>query len=124
LQLRRNKQHGKQEKRQEERNSGGDGLYCSASTAAPNTAPSAGQPGADLSIADLKNLATIIDVASTRGAFRANEMATVGVMFNKLSAFLARRWHQQTNRQNNQQRQRSCWKIGDYNDTTNDANGC
>jgi hypothetical protein len=63
---------------------------ASASTAAPNTAPSAGQPGADLSIADLKNLATIIDVASTRGAFRANEMATVGVMFNKLSAFLAR----------------------------------
>ena len=63
---------------------------ASASTAAPNTAPSAGQPGADLSIADLKNLATIIDLASTRGAFRANEMATVGVMFNKLSAFLAR----------------------------------
>ena len=48
------------------------------------------QPGADLSIGDLKNLATIIDVASTRGAFRANEMATVGVMFNKLSAFLAK----------------------------------
>ena len=63
---------------------------ASASTAAPNTAPPAGQAGADLSIADLKNLATIIDVASTRGAFRANEMATVGVMFNKLSAFLAR----------------------------------
>ena len=48
---------------------------ASASTAAPNTAPPAGQAGADLSIADLKNLATIIDVASTRGAFRANEMA-------------------------------------------------
>ena len=63
---------------------------ASASTAAPNTAPPAGQAGADLSIADLKNLATIIDVASTRGAFRANEMATVGVMFNKLSAFLAK----------------------------------
>ena len=45
---------------------------------------------ADLSIGDLKNLATIIDVASTRGAFRANEMATVGVMFNKLQAFLAK----------------------------------
>ena len=44
----------------------------------------------DLNIADLKNLATIIDVASTRGAFRANEMASVGLMFNKLSAFLAR----------------------------------
>lgn len=47
-------------------------------------------PNADLSIGDLKNLATIIDVASTRGAFRANEMATVGVMFNKLQAFLAK----------------------------------
>jgi hypothetical protein len=63
---------------------------ASTSTSAPNTAQTAGQSGADLSIADLKNLATIIDVASTRGAFRANEMATVGVMFNKLSAFLAR----------------------------------
>ena len=48
------------------------------------------QPGTDLSIADLKNLGTIIDVASTRGAFRANEMATVGAMYNKLQAFLAR----------------------------------
>jgi hypothetical protein len=47
-------------------------------------------PGTDLSIADLKNLGTIIDVASTRGAFRANEMATVGAMYNKLQAFLAR----------------------------------
>lgn len=62
---------------------------ASASTAAPNTAQPAGS-GTDLTIADLKNLATIIDVASTRGAFRANEMATVGVMFNKLSAFLAK----------------------------------
>lgn len=53
--------------------------------------PPTGQPaGNDLSISDLKNISTIIDVASTRGAFRANEMATVGVMFNKLSAFLAK----------------------------------
>ena len=52
------------------------------------TAPS--QPVTDLSIGDLKNLATIIDVASTRGAFRANEMATVGLMYNKLQGFLAR----------------------------------
>jgi hypothetical protein len=48
------------------------------------------QPGGDLQIADLKNIATIIDVASTRGAFRANEMATVGAMFNKLQAFLSK----------------------------------
>jgi hypothetical protein len=58
-------------------------------TAQPTgTAPQ--QPNTDLSIADLKNLGTIIDVASTRGAFRANEMATVGAMYNKLQAFLAR----------------------------------
>ena len=52
--------------------------------------PAPQQPSTDLSIADLKNLATIIDVASTRGAFRAIEMATVGAMYNKLQAFLAR----------------------------------
>jgi len=57
-------------------------------TAGTQTAPQ--QPGTDLSIADLKNLATIIDVASTRGAFRANEMATVGAMYNKLQAFLTK----------------------------------
>jgi len=43
-----------------------------------------------LSIGDLKNLSTIIDVASTRGAFKANEMAGVGVLYNKLQAFLAK----------------------------------
>jgi hypothetical protein len=70
---------------------------------APKAAPQATQApagqtpaGADLSIGDLKNLATIIDVASTRGAFRANEMATVGVMFNKLQAFLAKVAPQET----------------------------
>lgn len=61
-----------------------------ASPAQPNTAQSQAQAGADLSIGDLRNLATIIDVASTRGAFRANEMATVGVMFNKLQSFLSK----------------------------------
>jgi hypothetical protein len=48
------------------------------------------QPASDLTIADLKNIATIIDVASTRGAFRANEMATVGLVYNKLQMFLAK----------------------------------
>lgn len=63
-------------------------------TAQPKAPAQPTQPqqpaGQDLSIADLKNLATIIDVASTRGSFRANEMATVGAMYNKLQAFLAR----------------------------------
>ena len=57
---------------------------------AQTTQAASAQPVTDLSIGDLKNLATIIDVASTRGAFRANEMATVGLMYNKLQGFLAR----------------------------------
>ena len=53
------------------------------------TAPAPGeQPVGGLSIGDLRNLATIMDVASTRGAFRANEMATVGLLYNKLNQFL------------------------------------
>jgi len=63
--------------------------------AQPQQAPAGQQaiiqsdPGT-LAVGDLRNLATIIDVASTRGAFRANEMATVGAMFNKLQQFLAK----------------------------------
>ena len=58
-----------------------------ATTADPATQPA--DPSA-LSIGDLKNLSTILDVASSRGAFRANEMAGVGLMYNKLQAFLAK----------------------------------
>ena len=43
-----------------------------------------------LTIADLRNLSNIPDVASTRGAFKANEMAGVGFLYNKLQAFLAK----------------------------------
>ena len=69
------------------------------STKAPKSAPATGtataQPQAQpdptaLSIGDLKNLSTILDVASTRGAFKANEMAGVGFLYNKLQAFLAK----------------------------------
>ena len=63
--------------------------------AQPQQAPAGGQqaPQPDptaLSIGDLKNLSTILDVASTRGAFKANEMAGVGFLYNKLQAFLAK----------------------------------
>ena len=61
---------------------------------AESTAPAGQQaPQQDptaLSIGDLKNLSTILDVASTRGAFKANEMAGVGFLYNKLQAFLAK----------------------------------
>ncbi len=70
-----------------------------APTATANSAPQAGgqkpaggmQPDPNaLSIGDLKNLSSILDVASTRGAFKAGEMAGVGFLYNKLQAFLAK----------------------------------
>ena len=60
-------------------------------TAQPQATAQAPQPDPTaLSIGDLKNLATILDVASTRGAFKAGEMAGVGFLYNKLQAFLAK----------------------------------
>ena len=44
--------------------------------------------GAELTVQDLNVLKQIIDVASQRGAFKANEMAMVGATYNKLEAFL------------------------------------
>ena len=42
----------------------------------------------EITIADLGLLKNIIDLASTRGAFRAAEMMEVGEVYNKLNAFL------------------------------------
>jgi len=55
---------------------------------APATAP-------DLTIADLTNLRSVIDVAAQRGAFRAAEMSAVGAVFNKLNSFLEAVYPQQ-----------------------------
>ena len=46
------------------------------------------QQGADLTINDLNALKTIIDIASSRGAFKPNEMVAVGQTYNKLDTFL------------------------------------
>ena len=61
-----------------------------AQATAPAGAPVVDQPAGGLSIGDLRNLATIMDVASTRGAFKAAEMATVGLLYNKLTQFLVK----------------------------------
>ena len=70
------------------------GAPTGTATAQPQAAQAQAQaPQPDptaLSIGDLKNLSTILDVASTRGAFKANEMAGVGFLYNKLQAFLAK----------------------------------
>lgn len=42
----------------------------------------------DLTVNDLQALRTIIDVASQRGTFKANELASVGQVYNRLEAFL------------------------------------
>lgn len=42
----------------------------------------------ELTVQDLQALKTIIDVASQRGAFKPNEMMTVGQVYTKLEMFL------------------------------------
>ncbi len=42
----------------------------------------------DLTISDLNAMKTIIDIASSRGAFKPNEMMAVGQTYTKLEAFL------------------------------------
>ena len=46
------------------------------------------QASVDLTVQDLAGLRSVIDVASSRGAFKAAEMEAVGKLFNKLNAFL------------------------------------
>lgn len=46
------------------------------------------QPSAELNINDLATLKLAVELSTARGAFKAEEMATVGIVYNKLSAFL------------------------------------
>ena len=57
-----------------------------ATQEAPAQAPATEAPQS--SIADLQALMNIIDVASSRGAFRANELSNVGGIADKLTKFL------------------------------------
>ena len=58
-----------------------------AETAAPaEAAPTAQNP--DLNISDLMAVKNIIEVATSRGAFKAAELEAVGKSFNKLNSFL------------------------------------
>lgn len=42
----------------------------------------------DLNIQDLAIMKSVIDIASERNAFKPNEMAAVGMVYNKLEIFL------------------------------------
>ena len=61
-----------------------------STTQEPATATAAPQQpaGPDLNVSDLVALKSIIEVATQRGAFKANELEAVGKTFNKLSTFL------------------------------------
>jgi len=57
-------------------------------TANANPAPASAEPENSLGVQDLQNCAQIIDIAMSRGAFRANEAAQVGAVYNKIDAFI------------------------------------
>jgi hypothetical protein len=46
------------------------------------------QDPVNITIADLQGLVNLIDVASSRGAFRGPELAAVGTLYTKLATFL------------------------------------
>jgi len=57
-------------------------------TPADTATQEAPAPGPDLNISDLLAVKNIIEVATSRGAFKAAELEAVGKSFNKLNAFL------------------------------------
>jgi hypothetical protein len=59
-----------------------------AANGGPIPAPGAAPSAPDLNISDLNAVKSIIDIATQRGAFRANELEAVGKTYNKLNAFL------------------------------------
>jgi len=60
-----------------------------ANASGPVPTPETQKPaGPDLNISDLNSVRSIIDIATQRGAFRANELEAVGKTYNKLTAFL------------------------------------
>jgi hypothetical protein len=54
----------------------------------PEQAAQTEQAANDLNINDLNAMKVIIDIASSRGAFKPNEMVAVGQTYTKLTAFL------------------------------------
>lgn len=57
-------------------------------TTTEQTAPVAQSTAPELTVQDLSAIKAIIDVASQRGAFKPNEMVTVGQTYTKLENFL------------------------------------
>jgi len=45
-------------------------------------------PAVSLNLVDLRSFCQIVEVCTTRGAFRAEELASVGALYEKTMAFL------------------------------------
>ena len=45
-------------------------------------------PKPELNLNDLASMRNLIDVVTQRGAFKANELSSVGVLYDKINAFL------------------------------------
>lgn len=54
---------------------------------APSTPENAQQP-VTLGLNDLQTMLTVIDTVTQRGAFKANELAAVGILYNRIQVFL------------------------------------
>ena len=52
------------------------------------TEQAAQEQNVELTLQDLAALKSVVDVASSRGAFKPNEMVAVGTVYNKLTGFL------------------------------------
>lgn len=62
-----------------------------AAQAAPEQAQAPAQPQQEpvsITVTDLQALVNLIDVASSRGAFRGPELTAVGTLYSKLASFL------------------------------------
>lgn len=46
------------------------------------------QQNPELNLNDLLAMRNLIDVVTQRGAFKANELSSVGILYDKLNAFL------------------------------------
>ena len=46
------------------------------------------QPDSVINLADLQNILVVLDLASSRGAFRGPELEPVGQLYNKFKRFL------------------------------------
>ena len=64
-----------------------------------NDQPTQPQADSTINLADLQNILVVLDLASSRGAFRGAELEPVGQLYNKFKKFVDAAAAQQSNDQ-------------------------